>query len=227
MPNKPTKRDRREASKQARFEAETRAKKQRRMRFLYGGIGAAAVIGLIVALVLASGSATKLNLVALNRAATAAGCSALQVVPDQGHNHIAPPATFNYNSNPPTSGNHYNIPGTAPAPTGVYQTPIPSEVQVHNLEHGHIGIQYTQGSLSPSVRDQLETFTRDHDTWIFMAPRQLDPGVVLAFTRWDNKVTCTSPTDASAVVAFARIFYDDFHGLGPEGALPGTPKSGG
>jgi len=226
VPNKPTKRDRREASKQARIEAEQRAKKQRRMRFLYGFIGAGLVIALIVALVLFSGSSTKIDLVGLNRAATAAGCTALQSVPDQGHLHINPPATFNYNSNPPTSGSHYNIPGTAPAPTGVYQTPIQNEIQVHNLEHGHIGIQYST-DISADVRDALESFTRNHDVWVFMAPRQLDPGVQLAFTRWDNKVTCASPTNASTVVAFAKAFYDDFHGDGPEGALPGTPKSGG
>jgi hypothetical protein len=227
VPNKPTKRDRREASKVARMEAEKRASKQRRKRFLLGGVVAALFIALIVGIVLASGSATKLNLTALNRAATAAGCTALQTVPDQGRSHISPPATFNYNSNPPTSGNHYSLAGTAPAPTGVYQSEIPGEVQVHNLEHGHIGIQYSVTGFSPDIRNQLESFTRNHDTWIFMAPRQLDPGIQLAFTRWDNKVTCSSPTNASAVVALAQVFYDDFHGLGPEGALPGTPKSGG
>ena len=50
MPTKPTKKDRRDASKQARLEAELRAKKQRRMRFLYVGIGAAAFIALIFAI---------------------------------------------------------------------------------------------------------------------------------------------------------------------------------
>jgi hypothetical protein len=94
---------------------------------------------------------------------------------------------------------------------------------VHNLEHGHIGIQYAQG-LPTSVINALEAFTRSHDTFAFMAPRPSMPaGVQLAFTRWGNLVDCPSPTDAAAVVAFAQKFYDAYHGLGPEGALPGTP----
>ena len=227
MPTKPTKRDRREAAKAARFEAERKAKKQRRVRYIYVGIGAAAIIGLIVALILASGSSTKLNLTALNKDASAAGCSALIPVPDQGRQHIQPPATFSYNSNPPTSGSHYNIAGTAPTPTGVHLQPIRDEIQVHNLEHGHIGIQYN--NLPQSVVSALEEFTRAHDIYTFMAPRpQLaQVSAELAFTRWDSKITCASPTDANAVVKLAQTFYDDFHGLGPEGALPGTPLSAG
>jgi hypothetical protein len=207
------------------MEAEKRASKQRRMRFLYSGIGAGAIIALIVALVLFSGSETKVNTAALNTAATAAGCGAIQTIPDQGRNHIQPPATFNYDSNPPTSGSHYAITGTAPAPTGVHTAAIPDEYQVHNLEHGHIGIQYAP-ALSTSIIDALESFTTGHDTYVFMAPRpSLPTGVQLAFTRWDNLVNCASPTNASSVVSFAQKFYDAYHGLGPEGAIPGTPIS--
>jgi len=207
------------------MEAEKRAAKQRRMRFLYGGLGTGLVIALIVALVLFSGSDTKVNTTTLNKAASAAGCTAIQDIPDQGRSHIQPPATFKYNSNPPTSGSHYAITGTAPAPTGVHTAPIQDEFQVHNLEHGHIGIQYAP-TLPTSVIDALETFTSSHDTYVFMAPRPTLPtGVQLAFTRWDNLVDCASPTDASAVVSFAAKFYDAYHGNGPEGAIPGTPIS--
>ena len=221
MPNKPTKRERREASKAARFEAERKAKKERRNRFMLGGLIGAGVIGLIVAIVLASGSSNKIDTTALNKDASAAGCSGLTTFPDQGRSHIQSPATFNYNSNPPTSGSHYNIAGVAPTPTGVHLQPIPDEDQVHNLEHGHIGIQYN--NLPSSVTSALEQFTSAHDTYVFMAPRPSLPAGVLAFTRWDQSITCTSPTDPSAVVKLATSFYNDFHGLGPEGALPGTP----
>jgi len=222
VPNKPTKRERREASKAARFEADRKASKQRRTRFMYGGVGAAAFIGLIVALILASGSSTKIDTVTLNKDASAAGCTNLITNADQGRSHIQSPATFNYNSNPPTSGSHYAIAGTAPTPTGVHLQPIPDEDQVHNLEHGHIGIQYN--NLPDSVRSALEGFTNARDTYVFMAPRpSLPASVQLAFTRWDQLITCASPTDPAGVVKLATAFYNDFHGLGPEGALPGTP----
>ncbi len=222
MPNKPTKRERREATKAARFEAERKAKKDRRNRFLLGGFIGAAIIGLIVAIILASGSSTKVDVVGLNKDAFGAGCSALTQFPDQGRSHIQSPKTFNYNSNPPTSGSHYAIAGVAPTPTGVHLTPIQDEVQVHNLEHGHIGIQYN--NLPSTVQSALEQFTNARDTYVFMAPRPTLPtGVQLAFSRWDQLITCASPTDPSAIVKLATSFYNDFHGLGPEGALPGTP----
>ena len=224
MPNKPTKKERREASKQARFEAERKAKKERRNRFMLGSFIAVAIIGLIVAIVLFSGQTNKVNIVSLNKDSGGAGCSNLQTFPDQGRAHIASPATFNYNSTPPTSGSHYAIAGQAPAPTGVHLQPIPNEDQVHNLEHGHIGIQYA--NIPDSVRSALEQFTNSHDTYVFMAPYQLPSGVNLALTRWGQMITCASPTDSGAVMKLVQTFYNDFHGDGPEGALPGTPIAG-
>lgn len=224
MPQKPTKKERREATKAARFEADRKAKKQRRNRFALGGFIGAAIIGLIVAIVLASGSPNTVNVVALNKDASAAQCTNLLNVTDQGHAHIQPPKTFDYNSNPPTSGSHYAIPGQAPAPTGVHLQSIPDPYQVHNLEHGHIGIQYN--NLPDAVRSALEQFTNARDTYVFMAPRPTLPaGVELSFTRWDQMINCATPTDPSAIVKLATTFYNDFHGDGPEGAIPGTPIS--
>lgn len=224
MPPKQTKRERREATKAARFETERKARKQRRARFAYGSIATAAMVGLIVALILASGS-NKVDLAALNKDASAAGCSALITVADQGATHIQSPSTYNYNSNPPTSGSHYFVNGVAPGPTGVHPQPFQDEIQVHNLEHSQIGIQYSS-ALSSAMVDALTQFTNKYNTWVFMAPRPTLPtGVALAFTRWGGKVTCASPTDASAVVKLAQAFYDDFHAAGPE-SVPGTPITG-
>ena len=227
MPNKPTKKDRREASKQARFEAKRLATKQRRRRFFYGGLGAAAFIALIVGIVLFGGKAVKVDTAALNRAAVAAGCTSLQSPPNLGGTHVAQGTTVQYDSDPPTSGSHYLVPGIAPGPTGVHTTPIQNEIQVHNLEHGHVGIQYAD-PLQASIRDSMESFTRSHDTTVFMAPRQFtgSPGTVVAFTSWGKLISCSSPTNASAVEALAKLFYGDFQGLSPE-IIPGTPLQGG
>lgn len=53
---------------------------------------------------------------------------------DIGTEHIA------YNSNPPTSGPHY----IQPANWGVYETTLPDEQLVHNLEHGAYGSLTTE-----------------------------------------------------------------------------------
>jgi hypothetical protein len=195
------------------------------MRFMYLGIGAAAFIALIVGIVLFSGT-KPVNVAALNSAASTAGCGSIQTFANQGQKHVAQGTIVSYNSDPPTSGSHYQVvTGVIPAPTGVHTAPIQNEVQVHNLEHGHIGIQYTS-ALPTSVLNALETFARNHDTYVFLAPRpNLPSGVQLAFSRWQTLVDCASPTNADAVVAFAQKFYDAYHGLGPEGGIPGTPIS--
>jgi hypothetical protein len=222
LANRPTKRDRREAAKRERIAAQKRAAKQRRKNRFYAVVAVLAVGGLIGGIVVAS-KKPAVNKAALNAAATAAGCDTLVNPPDQGRTHIQPPQTVNYDSNPPTSGNHYSISGVAPAPTGVHTSPIQDEDQVHNLEHSHIGIQYS-AALPSDIRDSLEEFTRSHPTFIFMAPRpQLPTGVVLAFTAWDNLISCKSPTSVAAVRALAGKFFEQFQGRGPEGALPGTP----
>jgi len=222
--NKPTKKERREASRQARIEAERRSSKQRTKTRLYVAIGAAAIIGLIAALVLAGGKKAP-KVADVNALAKAAGCSDVVTPPDQGAGHIQPPQTFEYNTDPPTSGKHYAILGQAPAPTGVHTTPIGDEYQVHNLEHSAVGIQYLS-SLSSPIRDDLEQFVRDHDSFAFMAPRaSIQDGGVLAFTSWRKIVTCSSPTSADAVLKLARKFYEAFQGTGPEGSIAGTPLS--
>ncbi len=61
-------------------------------------------------------------------------------IPSLGNDHIAtiesphPP----YNSKPPTSGPHVPM----VARWGIYRSPIPNELQVHNLEDGGVLIQY-------------------------------------------------------------------------------------
>jgi len=226
--NKPTKRDRREAAKRARVEAERKRTKQARKNRLYVVIAFVAVAGLIAGIVLSSGKKSGPTDAQLNAAATAAGCDQLVSPPDLGRGHFQSQAegqAYTYNSNPPTSGKHFSISGVAPAPTGVHNSPIPDQYQVHNLEHGHIGIQYAT-AIPSDLRDTLEAFTRSHPTFVFMAPRPTIPGgVIVAFTAWDRIISCKSPTSASAVRALAEKFFDKYSGEGPEGALPGTPIS--
>ena len=52
--------------------------------------------------------------------------------------HIPAGEKATYNTTPPSSGNHY----ARPAQVGGYTEPIKDETQVHNLEHGHVMIQY-------------------------------------------------------------------------------------
>jgi len=57
-----------------------------------------------------------------------------------------------YNSNPPTSGPHYDT----PAAVGFYPDTLPDEQLVHNLEHGDVWVSF-KGSLSSSTVEELKT----------------------------------------------------------------------
>ena len=74
-------------------------------------------------------------------------------IPIQGRNHIKVGVSHApYNSNPPTSGPHYEEPVAA----GVYSTEYADENLLHSLEHGYVIISYNcavkeskSGSLGP------------------------------------------------------------------------------
>jgi hypothetical protein len=60
-------------------------------------------------------------------------------VPIAGADHIPEDQkATDYNSDPPTSGQHY----ATPAEAGFYEEAPPDEQLVHNLEHGHIVVYY-------------------------------------------------------------------------------------
>lgn len=83
-----------------------------------------------------------------------------------------------YNSNPPTSGWHVKD----PAPWGMSDKPIPDEIQVHNLEHGGILIQY-HPSIDAATKRKLEQTVKKFKSKVLLAPRErLDRDIAL--TAW-------------------------------------------
>lgn len=97
--------------------------------------------------------------------------------PDQGREHIKPEQEhLVYNSNPPTSGPHFEL----PAKWGIYKEELPDETLIHNLEHGGIWISY-QPDIEEELRKKLEHF---YDKWgakIIVTPRaKNDTDVALA-----------------------------------------------
>lgn len=64
-----------------------------------------------------------------------------------GRNHIAPDAPHNYNSNPPTSGDHNE---RWISPLGIYEQ-LADDQLVHNLEHGHVWLSYRDANDSEAL----------------------------------------------------------------------------
>ena len=77
---------------------------------------------------------------------------------DMGRDHVALNATVTYAFCPPTSGNHFNVVGSAPLPRKLYGPNVPLKPGnwVHNLEHGYVVIAY-KGDPGKDVLDQIQT----------------------------------------------------------------------
>jgi uncharacterized protein DUF3105 len=99
--------------------------------------------------------------------------------PSQGNLHIEAVTTPHgeYNTDPPTSGPH--LPYIAP--WGVHTTPIPRELQVHNLEDGGVVVQYN--CQCPELVARLKAIVQRFDRQVLLAPY---PGMKskIALTAW-------------------------------------------
>ncbi len=97
-----------------------------------------------------------------------------QYFPSQGQIHIPVGKTHPaYDSNPPTSGWHYE----KPADWGIYQTELPDERLVHNLEHGGIWISYN--GIDGETKSKIENFAKQHADKMIVTPRTKNEDMIV------------------------------------------------
>jgi len=132
-----------------------------------------------------------------------------EAFPDQGNTHVAEGVTdTDYNSNPPTSGPHWET----MASWGSYDFVVPDQVLLHNLEDGGVILWYTLGTVEENrarIR-QLEEVARGFER-VAIAPRE---GLERPFaaTAWQRQ-QLFSAVDAAEVRAFIEAFEGvDHHG---------------
>jgi hypothetical protein len=201
------------AGLKAQREVERKARRARRKRFrkvrrylLVVGVGA---LGLLIIVGLAIPS-----LPSPQRSAGGTGEGPGTIVADLGRGHFpvgspAPPGY--YNSVPPTSGTH------APSWTrcGLHREPIADEIQVHNLEHGYVLIQFNPTNLS--IRDGLAELAEQLPGWpnYYVVAPNPDIEQPIALTAW-ARTQYLDNVDGNAIRAFAEAY----RGLGPEIGSP-------
>jgi Protein of unknown function (DUF3105) len=214
--------------------ANAAARRQRRLQMVGGVILVVAVIAVIGIVIAGSGGdddsdtagtsgelasvqipepGTNAEAGNLEAAARAADCE-LTSPREEGNEHTT--ETVEYESNPPTSGNH----NPTPAEDGVYDAgnEPAKENYVHTLEHGRILIQYKPGTPQRVV-DQLETLfgeevngVEGYKTLLFQNNTNMEPQV--AVTAWTQMLACPSMNDEAfdAIRAFRARYVDK----GPE-----------
>ncbi len=138
---------------------------------------------------------------------------------NQGRDHIPTgQRARGYNSDPPTSGEHWSQPGVAPASWGIYDQLLPDEVLVHNLEHGGIVIYY-RPTVAPSVVSQLMEFVQNQPNYpagYILAPRSSLPADI-TLSAWEYYLPIFQYNE-QMMRSFISAHYDQ----GPEG-LSGGP----
>ena len=152
----------------------------------------------------------------LSKAASAAGCTLRLNLPDEGHSHVS--GHVDYQTNPPTSGNHSPVPQA----DGAYLSfPQPEHI-VHSMEHGRVELQY-----SPKLPEQdqlaLKGIFQESPGGMLLFPNPAMPYEVAA-TAWTNLLGCKRYEGPKTLDAI-RDFRDQFRGRGPEPVpFPNTPS---
>lgn len=128
--------------------------------------------------------------------------------------HIAIGATHDpYNSNPPTSGPHYEVPAKA----GFREEPIADEHLVHSLEHGLVWISY-----HPRVADKIKQDLRALETpWTVITERSTND-TDIAVAAW-GRLDAFNLDDVGFDPGLNRIkdFIKRYSNRGPEKIPPG------
>ena len=134
----------------------------------------------------------------------------------QGNFHLAEMTDPHeaYNSSPPTSGPHmaWLTPGQ------IYDIQVPDEVQVHNLEDGHVNVQYDCPEGCPELvvqlTDLVNEYLADPDGRILMGPYS---GITDPVTGQNHRIALTAWTRIDTFDEFdverIRAFIDTYMGI--------------
>lgn len=151
-------------------------------------------------------------------AAEAAGCE-LRSQPGSGTatHTTSLDERVDYDTNPPTTGRHYQI----PAEDGIYGEAPQDEALVHSLEHGRV-IIWAKPGLPEETRSSLRALVDEDSYQMFLVPRRDMPYAVAA-TAWNGE---PAPEGTARMLLCdevnqetwdaLRAFRDEHRSRGPE-----------
>ncbi|MBW3594197.1 MAG: DUF3105 domain-containing protein [Actinobacteria bacterium] len=141
-----------------------------------------------------------------------ANCGDIETFEEQEAAHIEVGAPHEpYNSSPPTSGPHYEIPG----PSEFIVEAQPPETFVHNLEHGEIVIWYSPDADQETL-DNIQDITRQEPAATAAVPyTDIESPYQFALTAWGASQHCEKVSQ-KVVDDFRRRYQ----GKGPEKIAP-------
>jgi hypothetical protein len=218
-------------------EQQARAAQQRKKLIGYGGAGLLAIVVVAVLILLATGgeeagsgpgnagnvfpdggSFPEQTTFDVRPAAEAAGCELRSMKGSGVNTHTTSlDDRVKYNTNPPTTGRHYEI----PAEDGIYGQAPQDEQLVHTMEHGRV-IIWVKPSLPEQQRADLRALVEDDSYQMVLVPRRNMPYAVAA-TAWNadpapggtgRMLLCDEVNDKTFDALAA--FRDEHRSQGPE-----------
>ena len=152
----------------------------------------------------------------LSTAVETAGCDLQTDLDDEGNAHVGKDELPKYESNPPTSGDHFQ----EWLADGAFSTTPPEGNSIHALEHGRINIQYSPDLAEEEQLALKGVFDADR-AGVILYPNPDMPYEVAA-TAWTQMLGCDS-YDGAATLDAIRNFIGTYRGRGPE-AVPFTDQ---
>ncbi|MDP9228949.1 MAG: DUF3105 domain-containing protein [Actinomycetota bacterium] len=151
----------------------------------------------------------------LEDSAQRASCELKLDLPEEGNNHFQDENQGTYETNPPTSGDHFGAPddqASGALADGAYIEPPPESRLVHSMEHGRVEIRYAP-TLPKNQQLALKGVFDDDPGGVILVP---DPDLpyAVAVSSWQNYVGCAKYDPL--VLDVVRNFRDRFRGNGPE-----------
>jgi hypothetical protein len=217
-------------------EQQARAAEQRKRMVGYGGAGLIAIVAVAALILLATGgddagsgpgnagnvfpdggSFPTQTIFEVAPAAKAAGCELTTKRANSREHTTSLSDRVEYNSNPPTSGKHFEI----PAQDGIYGEAPQDETLVHTMEHGRV-IIWAKPSLPKNQLADIRALVEDDPYQMVLVPRANMPYPVAA-TAWNadpapngtgRLMGCTEVNDKTFDALAA--FRDENRSQGPE-----------
>lgn len=151
----------------------------------------------------------------LEESASQANCELNLDLPNEGNTHFTDENKGTYESNPPTSGDHFGSPteaGSGAIGDGAYLEKPPEARLVHAMEHGRVEIRYSPDLPEDEQLALKGVFDEDPGGMIMVPDPDLPFDV--AFSAWENYIGCDTYDPLALDVL--RNFRDTFRGNGPE-----------
>ena len=190
------------------------------VRRVLGGAGAVLVIAVIGVVLFATNVFGSDKLAGMKTLVKNGTCVETDFKKSMGRAHTTDAKTkVSYTqSDPPTSGKHYQ----SPPPLMIYDEPVPQWILLHALEHGDVLVQYGP-KVSAADKAALRAAVLEHRSRTLMAPYP-KLGKRVVYTAWQRMLSCQGFQEDALTGAQAK--WSGMNGVAPERAAFNTSGSG-